>query len=141
LPKKNIFLLGIDLRKKKVYNEVILFSRIICARNIMRYLSRKEEMVMLIIWRLGENAYGVTIRDAVMEISKKYWSIGAIYDVLDRLTRGGFVSRSMGESMKERGGRRKRLYRITKAGYEALQELSSIQKQIWSDLPKLEFEE
>ena len=107
----------------------------------MRYLSRKEEMLLLIIWRLGENAYGVPIRDEVMKISKKYWSIGAIYDVLDRLTRRGYVNRYMGESMKERGGRRKRLYTIAKEGYEALQELNKVQQLIWSDLPKLTFEE
>ena len=107
----------------------------------MRYLSRKEEMLLLIIWRLGENAYGVPIRDEVMKISKKYWSIGAIYDVLDRLTRKGYVNRYMGESMKERGGRRKRLYKITKEGYEALQELNQVQQLIWSNLPKLTFED
>ncbi len=107
----------------------------------MRYLSRKEEMLMLTIWRLGENAYGVTIRDEVIEVSNKYWSIGAIYDVLDRLTKSGYVERFMGDSMKERGGRRKRLYSITKEGYEALQELNRIQELIWTDLPKLKFKE
>jgi len=106
----------------------------------MRYLSRKEEMLMLIIWKLGDNAYGVPIRDEVIRVSKKYWSIGAIYDVLDRLTRDGYVSRYMGESMKERGGRRKRLYEITKEGYKALQELNKVHELIWSDLPKLKYE-
>ena len=69
----------------------------------MRYLSRKEEMVLLIIWRLGDNAYGVPIRDEIIRISKKYWSIGAIHDVLDRLTRNGYVTKKTGESMKKRG--------------------------------------
>ncbi|MCP4726590.1 MAG: hypothetical protein GY863_16210 [bacterium] len=103
----------------------------------MRYLSRKEELLMLAIWRLSENAYGVTIRDEVMKASKQHWSIGAIYDVLDRLTEKGYVKRFMGESMKERGGRRKRLYSITKQGYQALQELEEIHQVMWSDLPKL----
>ena len=107
----------------------------------MRHLSRKEEMLMMIIWKLGENAYGVPIRDEVIKISKKYWSIGAIYDVLDRLTRDGYVSRYMGDSMKERGGRRKRIYKITKSGYEALQELNRVHDLIWTNLPKLEFDD
>ena len=107
----------------------------------MKYLSRKEEMIMLIIWRLGENAYGVPIREEIMKFSKKYWSIGAIYDVLDRLTNKGFVDRYMGDSMKLRGGRRKRIYRITKEGYNALQELTRVQQIFRSDLPKLKFEE
>ena len=107
----------------------------------MNYLSRKEELLMLVIWRLGENAYGVPIRDEVIKISKKYWSIGAIYDVLDRMTRKGYVSRYMGDSMKERGGRRKRIYEITKKGYEALQEINKVNEIVWSDLPKLKFED
>ncbi|MFC1513953.1 PadR family transcriptional regulator [candidate division KSB1 bacterium] len=107
----------------------------------MRYLSRKEEMIMLTIWRLGENAYGVTIREEVIRLSKKYWSIGAIYDVLDRLTRGTYVNSTMGESMKERGGRRKRIYKITKKGYAALQEINQVHELIWSDLPELKFED
>ena len=107
----------------------------------MKYLSRKEEMLMLTIWRLGDDAYGVTIRDEVMRVSKQYWSIGAIYDVLDRLTRKGYVDRFMGESMKERGGRRKRLYNITKTGYRALQELDQMHTLIWSNLPEFKFED
>ena len=107
----------------------------------MEYLSRKEEMLMLIIWKLGENAYGVPIRDEIIKVSKKYWSIGAIYDVLDRLYRKGYVDRYMGDSMKERGGRRKRLYKITKEGYEALQEVNQVHESIWSNLPKLNFKD
>ena len=120
---------------------VILFSRKTKGRKVMEYLSRKEEMLMLIIWRLGEKAYGVPIRDEIINMSKKYWSIGAVYDVLDRLYRKGYVSRFMGDSMKERGGRRKRLYKITKEGFEALQEVSHVHDLIWSDLPKLKFED
>ncbi len=107
----------------------------------MRHLSRKEEIAMLVIWRLSDNAYGVTIRDEVMKLSRQYWSIGAIYDVLDRLSRRGHISRHMGDSMKERGGRRKQLYCITRAGYEALQELNRIHDQIWADLPEPTFKE
>lgn len=107
----------------------------------MEYLSRKEEMLMLIIWRLGENAYGVPIRDEIIEVSKKYWSIGAVYDVLDRLFRKGYVSRFMGDSMKERGGRRKRLYQITREGFQALQEVHQVHDVIWSNLPNLKFED
>ena len=107
----------------------------------MEYLSRKEEMLMLIIWRLSENAYGVPIRDEIIKVSKKYWSIGAVYDVLDRLYRKGYVNRFMGDSMKERGGRRKRLYQITREGFDALQEVHHVHDVIWSNLPKLKFED
>ena len=107
----------------------------------MRYLSRKEEMVLLIIWRLGNNAYGVPIRDEIIKISKKYWSIGAIHDVLDRLTRLGYVSKKIGESMKERGGRRKSLYKITGEGFEALNELKTANESFWSGLPEIKLDD
>ena len=107
----------------------------------MRYLSRKEEMVLLIIWRLGENAYGVPIRDEIIKISNKYWSIGAIHDVLDRLTRNGYVSKRTGDSMKERGGRRKKLYKITGKGFEALNELNRAHETFWEGLPEIKLDD
>ena len=102
----------------------------------MRLLSRKEELLLLTIWKLQENAYGVTIRQHVSEMTKKYWSIGAIYDVLDRLTRKGFVSTTISEPIAERGGKSRRFYKITKQGYQALEEVKEIQSAMWSDLPK-----
>ncbi len=57
----------------------------------MKFLSRQEELLLLSILKLNENAYGVTIREHVSKVTQKYWSIGAIYDVLDRLTKKGLV--------------------------------------------------
>ena len=106
----------------------------------MKWLSRKEELLLLSIWRLQDNAYGVTIRGHVSKTTKKYWSIGAIYDVLDRLTRKGLVTTIISEPIAERGGKSKRFYKITKQGFEALEEIKEIQNTMWSDLPKPAFE-
>ena len=106
----------------------------------MDYLSRKEEHVLLTIWKLQSDAYGVTIREQVSETTGQYWSIGAIYDVLDRLYRKGYVSTKIGEPSTERGGKRKRFYRLTKQGYEALQQVKEIRDSLWSNLPNLAFE-
>ena len=105
----------------------------------MKWLSRKEELLLLAIWKLQENAYGVTIREHVSKVSKKYWSIGAIYDVLDRLDRKGFVSTTISEPLAERGGKRRRFYAITQSGHEALEEVKEIQNSMWSDLPEPSF--
>ena len=102
----------------------------------MKWLSRKEELLLLTIWKLKDNAYGVPIREHVSEMTKKYWSIGAIYDVLDRLTRKGLVSTTVSEPIAERGGKRRKFYAITKTGHESLEEVRSLQKEMWSDLPK-----
>ena len=57
----------------------------------MKYLSRPEEIVLLAVLKLKGNAYGVSIRKLVQEITEKYWSIGAIYVPLERLEKKGFV--------------------------------------------------
>jgi PadR family transcriptional regulator PadR len=106
----------------------------------MKWLSRKEELLLLSIWKLQDNAYGVTIREHVSKTTKKYWSIGAIYDVLDRLTRKKFVTTIISEPVAERGGKSKRFYKITKNGFEALEEVKKIQNTMWSDLPEPAFE-
>jgi len=106
----------------------------------MKYLSRQEELMLLSIWKLDENAYGVTIRQNVTDLTGKYWSIGAVYDVLDRLTRKGLVSTAVGDPVKARGGKSKRFYRITKSGFKALEEVRTLQRKAWIDLPEPAFE-
>ena len=71
----------------------------------MKFLSRQEEILLLAILKLKENAYGVTIRELVSESTQKYWSIGAIYDILDRLERKKLVKPIVGEPTAERGGK------------------------------------
>lgn len=102
----------------------------------MKFLSRQEELLLLSIWKLREKAYGVTIRMHISEVTQKYWSIGAIYDVLDRLERKGLVKTVVGEPTKSRGGKSKRFYHITKYGFEALEEVRNLQKKTWDDLPE-----
>lgn len=102
----------------------------------MKFLSRQEELLLLAIMKLPENAYGVTIRELVTKSTKKYWSIGAIYDILDRLERKTLVVTTTGEPTTERGGKSKRFYSLTKEGLKALEEVREIQDTMWSDLPK-----
>ena len=103
----------------------------------MKFLSRQEELLLLSIWKLKDQAYGVPIRQHVQEQTGKYWSIGAIYDVLDRLTRKGLVFSKAGEPTKARGGKSKRFYSITRSGFTALQEVKDLQAKTWADLPQL----
>jgi len=106
----------------------------------MKFLSRQEELLLLSIWKLKDNAYGVTIRKHVSQVTKKYWSIGAIYDVLDRLSQKGLVSTLAGDPIKARGGRSRRFYRITEKGFNALKEVRNLHKKTWADLPSPAFE-
>jgi len=102
----------------------------------MKWLSRKEELLLLSIWKLQGNAYGVTIRRQLAKTTDKYWSIGAIYDVLDRLARKGLVTTKITSPLPERGGRSKRMYQVTNKGFKALDTVRQIQTAMWADLPK-----
>ncbi|MBN1222718.1 MAG: PadR family transcriptional regulator, partial [Candidatus Aminicenantes bacterium] len=61
---------------------------------------------------------------------------GAVYDVLDRLTRKKLVSTSVSEPVKVRGGKSKRYYQITRSGFKALEEVRNLQKKTWANLPE-----
>ena len=102
----------------------------------MKLLSRQEEVVLLSIWKLKGNAYGVTIREYISEITRKYWSIGAIYVPLDRLVEKGLVSTYQGLPTVRRGGRSKKFYEISLEGMKALLEIKQVQETLWKDFPK-----
>lgn len=103
----------------------------------MKLLSRQEEVVLLSIWKLKGNAYGVTVREYISEITGKYWSIGSIYVPLDRLAEKGLVTAYQGLPTKQRGGRSKRFYEITPEGMKVLAEMRQVQRILWKDFPEV----
>lgn len=103
----------------------------------MKVLSSQDEILMLAILALGENAYGVTIRRHVSEITGKEWSIGAIYDPLYRLEKNGYVRSYLSEPTRERGGRAKRIFHVSREGREALLEHKKVRDDLWDGLAQL----
>ena len=79
-----------------------------------------EKLILFAILRLGEGAYGVTIRREISERTGREVSIGSIYTALHRLEKRGFVRGWMGDPTSQRGGRRKRYYELRPAGARAL---------------------
>ncbi|MFC1553262.1 PadR family transcriptional regulator [candidate division KSB1 bacterium] len=106
----------------------------------MNYLSRAEEILLLSIWRLQKNAYGMSIKSQVEEATGKNWSFGAIYAPLNRLLKKGLVSCWKGDPTPERGGRSKVYYQISKEGKESLLEIKKVNEAIWIDIPALKQE-
>ena len=100
----------------------------------MKWLSRKEELVLLSIRKLGDDAYGVTIREQLAKITRKHWSIGAIYDVLDRLAQKGLVRPSIKPPLPGRSGRSRRTYLVSKAGFGALEDLRKLNATVEAEL-------
>ena len=106
----------------------------------MNLLSRSEEIILLAIWKLKEDAYGVNIRNLVNDSTGYKWSIGAVYAPLHRLVRKGFVSSSKGDPAPERGGRHKIYYKISLDGKKALSAIKRVNESIWKDAPALKLE-
>jgi len=107
----------------------------------MKLLSRQEEIVLLSIWRLGDDAYGVTIREFISKITGKYWSIGSIYVPLDRLIEKGHIEYYFKDLYSRKGGRRKRFYKLSSLGMEALEEALELQRSLWRGFPNFAPEE
>lgn len=68
---------------------------------------------------LGDAAYGASVRDAIQQTTGRTVSIGALYVTLDRLEAKGLIATHMGEATSQRGGRAKRMIRVTPAGEAA----------------------
>jgi PadR family transcriptional regulator PadR len=83
-------------------------------------LGEFEQVVLLAVLRLGENAYGVTIRAEIAECTGRAPTAGALYTTLDRMEEKGLVRSKLGDATPQRGGRAKRFFKLTPAGRAAL---------------------
>jgi PadR family transcriptional regulator, regulatory protein PadR len=101
-------------------------------------LGSLEHLVLLALIRLGDDAYGMTVRREIEQRTGRDLSIGAIYATLDRLEAKGYVSSSIGEPTAARGGRAKRLFHVEASGeravgvsQDALQKMSAGLRRRW----------
>ena len=95
-----------------------------------KYIGEFERLVLLAILRLHGNAYGMKIREEIMERTKRVTSLGAIYTTLERLQTKGFVSSWTGDPIPERGGRAKRFFQIEAAGQQALRQADEMTERM-----------
>jgi PadR family transcriptional regulator PadR len=100
------------------------------------YLGELEELILLMVALLNNEAYGVSISEALRRQTGRELSISAVHAVLHRLEEKGFVKSQMGGASAERGGRRKRLFSITSYGRHALEELRDTRESIWKLIAK-----
>ena len=103
------------------------------------YLGEFEILVLLAVIRTAADAYGVTIRDELQRQTSRATTLGSIYKTLGRLERKGYVSTRVGPPTAERGGRRKKLYRLEPLGVRALKQSFASIRRMTQDLgPELE---
>ena len=97
----------------------------------MYALSRRDEEILLTIWDLKDEAYLVAIRKRMGSVIGKELTVGAIHIPLTRLEKGGLIESYFGEATPKRGGRRKKIYKITKLGIDVLKEYKKKQDTLW----------
>jgi DNA-binding PadR family transcriptional regulator len=99
------------------------------------HLGEFEEIVMLTVAILGDEAYGVTITEEIESRLERQVSMGALQTVLRRLEKKGFLSSEFGEPTQIRGGKRKRFFKLTAYGKEILMETRDQRKALWNAVP------
>jgi DNA-binding PadR family transcriptional regulator len=103
----------------------------IARRTMPEALKDMEQLVLLALVRLGEEAYGIPVRADIEERAGRSVSLATIYGVLERLETEGLAQAHMSEPLPERGGRARRMYRITPRGLAALRTARQALTRIW----------
>lgn len=96
------------------------------------YLGEFEELVLLTVASLDEEAYGVAIKEDIEKRAGRSISIGALHSTITRLEEKGFLKSWLGDPTQERGGRRKRFFELTHAGKVALHEMKALRDELWN---------
>jgi len=98
------------------------------------YLGEFEQMVLLSIMRLEDDAYGLAVKDELEAVAGRSPSSGSLYTTLDRMEKKGLVESSAGEATHERGGRPRRYVRVTPEGKALLARSRSTLLALWDGL-------
>lgn len=103
------------------------------------HLGEFEEIVLLTVAILRDEAYGIAIIDEIESRLKRKVSIGALQTVLRRLEKKNYLSSEFGEATKARGGKRKRFFALTAYGKKVLSEVKEQRMGLWSAVPEFAF--
>jgi DNA-binding PadR family transcriptional regulator len=95
-------------------------------------LGEFEELILLCVRQLGEDANGSTIQDLLANVAGREVTLGAIYAALDRSQRKGLAESWLGQPTSNRGGRAKRHYAVTRQGETELRESRLIRDRLWN---------
>jgi PadR family transcriptional regulator, regulatory protein PadR len=95
------------------------------------FLGEFEQIVLLSLIRLGDDAYGVPVRQDIEQRSGRAVSIGALYSTLDRLEEKGFIRSRFSNARPERGGRSRRYFKVQAAGLRALERTRAALAAMW----------
>jgi PadR family transcriptional regulator PadR len=103
----------------------------------MEFLSRADEILLLAILKLGEEAHGVSLIKEIRRTLGKKLSLGSLWVSLDILAKKGLVTKRLGEPAPRRGGKSRLYYRLTEEGLEALERTRELNRALWKEYPEL----
>jgi PadR family transcriptional regulator, regulatory protein PadR len=103
-------------------------------------LGEFEELVLLTVAALQQDAYGVEIKRELESRLKETLSVGSVQSALKRMEEKGFLTSSFGEATQKRGGKRKRIYVTTSHARNVLREMHEIRAGLWRAIPQLAYE-
>ncbi|MEQ9403365.1 MAG: PadR family transcriptional regulator [Cyclobacteriaceae bacterium] len=102
-------------------------------------LGEFEELVLLTVASLRTDAYAVSVKAYITETTGRVVNISAIHSGLYRLEDKGYLTSEFGGSTNKRGGKQKRYFQVTSAGFAALQQSKDIKQYLWKNIPQLSF--
>ena len=100
-------------------------------------LGELEELIMLSVGILYDDAYGIAIQNEIKERCKRSITISTVHSVLGRLEDKGFITARYGGATPERGGRRKRLFTLTSSGEAAIKRMREMRNEMWDSIPNI----
>lgn len=96
------------------------------------YLGEFEELVLLTVAMLGDDAYGVSIKEAIEARANRKITIGSLHSTITRLEEKGFITSYLGGATASRGGRKKRFFQLTGDAKQVLEHIKSLRDELWS---------
>ena len=100
-------------------------------------LGEFQELVLLTVVVLQEEAYGVEIKRELEARLNETLSVGSIQSALKRMEEKGFLESEFGEATQKRGGKRKRIYSATPYAHKVLQDMKDVRAQLWAAMPQV----
>lgn len=100
----------------------------------MKELTKSEELILISVVRLKDEASGINIMSMIKERTNKEFVYGTLYSTFEQLVSKGYLNKDFGEPTKERGGKRKLYFKITKFGIEGLKKSLSSQQSVWDGI-------
>lgn len=100
----------------------------------MKELTKIEEILLVAIWYLEENAYGVKIRQYVTNTIGKELTYGHLYSALNQLVIKKYVTKSVGKASSQRLGRPRIYYSVSRDGLAALRAAKEMSERLWSKI-------